>query len=86
MRAVGRMGCPVAHDDDAEDRALQSVARLSQQGTLAEAYLAKAEECLRLAETATGTRARDQWLRLAEGWRSLAALGMWSDGGASQAK
>jgi hypothetical protein len=43
-----------------------------EEGMLAGFYLEKAEECMQLAEVATDPRARDQWLKLAEGWRRLA--------------
>ena len=45
---------------------------LPEEGSLAEYYRQKADECLRFAKEASDEETRDQWLKLANGWTQLA--------------
>jgi hypothetical protein len=57
---------------DGDDKRQRSEGVLPEQGNLADWYRQKADECLRFAQEATTEDARDQWLKLANGWSQLA--------------
>jgi len=62
----------VAVGENGDNNRQRSEGTLPEQGNLAEWYRQKADECLRFAKEAATADARDQWLKLANGWSQLA--------------